>query len=127
MGRRGMPAFLTRFRKRYALLAGLALSILAACILSNFVLVIDVTGNERVSRGEILSELDRLGFGIGSYGPAVDERDLVNRALLELEDVGFLTINIKGIRAEVVVREAPSSRRLWIKTSGPMWWQCGTA
>lgn len=107
VGRRGMPAFLTRFRKRYALLAGLALSILAACILSNFVLIIDVTGNERVSRGEILSELDRLGFGIGSYGPAVDERDLVNRALLDLEDLGFLTINIKGIRAEVVVREAP--------------------
>ena len=107
VGRRGMPAFLTRFRKRYALLAGLALSILAACILSNFILVIDVTGNERVSRTEILSELSRLGFGIGSYGPAVNERDLVNRALLDLEDVGFLTINIKGIRAEVVVREAP--------------------
>lgn len=102
-----MPAFLTRFRKRYALLAGLALSILAACILSNFILVIDVTGNERVSRAEILSALNQLGFGVGSYGPAVDERDLVNRALLELEDVGFLTINIKGIRAEVVVREAP--------------------
>lgn len=107
VGRRGMPAFLTRFRKRYALLAGLALSILAACILSNFILVIDVTGNERVSRTEILSALNQLGFGVGSYGPAVDERDLVNRALLELEDVGFLTINIKGIRAEVVVREAP--------------------
>ena len=107
VGRRGMPAFLNRFRKRYALLAGLALSLLAACILSNFILMIDVTGNDRVPRAEILSELNRLGFGIGTYGPGVNERDLVNRALLELEDVGFLTINIKGIRAEVVVREAP--------------------
>lgn len=39
--------------------------------------------------------------------PQLTSGTLVNRALLELEDVGFLTINIKGIRAEVVVREAP--------------------
>lgn len=107
VGRRGMPAFLSRFRKRYALLVGLIVSILAVCILSRFILVINVTGNQTVSRSEIVSELNRLGFGIGSYGPGVNERDLVNRALLDLKDIGFLSINIKGIRAEVLVREAP--------------------
>ena len=101
VGRRGMPAFLSRFRKRYALLAGLVLSILAACILSRFILVIDVTGNETIPRSEIVSELNRLGFGIGSYGPGVNERDLVNRTLLEMKEIGFLSINIKGVRAEV--------------------------
>lgn len=116
LGRRGMPAFLGRFRKRYALLAGLTLSILAACILSQFILVIDVTGNETLSRSAIISELNRLGFGIGSYGPGVNERDLVNRAMLDLKDIGFLSINIKGIRAEVVVREAPAKPEIVDKT-----------
>ena len=92
-----------RFRKRYALLMGLSCSIAAALILSQFILVIDVTGNQSVSTSEICATLSRLGFGIGSYGPSVNERELVNRALLELEDVGFLSINIKGVRAEVVV------------------------
>lgn len=107
LGRQGFPAFVRRFRKRYALLIGLSLSIAAALILSQFILVVQVTGNQTVSSAEICSVLDRLGFGVGSYGPAVNERELVNRALLELEDVGFLSINIKGVRAEVVVRESP--------------------
>lgn len=116
LGRQGLPAFMGRFKKRYALLAGLALSILVACVLSQFILVVQVTGNEKVSSGEICSVLSRLGFGVGTYGPAVNERELVNQALLELEDVGFLSINIKGVRAEVVVREAPEKPEIPDKT-----------
>ena len=112
LGREGFPAFVGRFRKRYALLIGLSLSIAAALILSQFILVIDVTGNQSVSTSEICATLSRLGFGIGSYGPSVNERELVNRALLELEDVGFLSINIKGVRAEVVVRESPKKPKI---------------
>ena len=107
LGRYGLPAFLRRFRRRYALLAGLGISLLALCILSNFVLVIDISGNKRVSEGEIRGALDRAGLRVGSYAPGVNERELVNRALLELEGVGFLTVRISGIRAEVVVREMP--------------------
>ena len=62
-GSRGLPAFLARFRTRYAFLAGFALSLAAVCILSSFVLTIQVTGNETVPTGVILSELRRLGDG----------------------------------------------------------------
>ena len=54
-GSRGLPAFLARFRTRYAFLAGFALSLAAVCILSSFVLTIQVTGNETVPTGVILS------------------------------------------------------------------------
>ena len=107
VARKGLPAFLSRFRRRHALLAGLALSLAALCVLSNFILVVDITGGSQASRRALRTELRRLGFGVGSYAPAVNERELVNRAMLDLEDIGFLTINIKGIRAEVVVRDAP--------------------
>lgn len=106
-GRFGLPAFLSRFRKRYALLAGLALSLLVLCVLSNFVLVIDISGNRRVSEGQIRGALDRAGLRVGAYGPGIRERELVNRALLELDEVGFLTVRVNGVRAEVVVREKP--------------------
>lgn len=112
LGREGFPAFVGRFRKRYALLVGLSLSIAAAAGLVPVILVIHVTGNQSVSASEICATLSRLGFGIGSYGPSVNERELVNRALLELEDVGFLSINIKGVRAEVVVRESPKKPKI---------------
>ena len=69
----GVPFFLGRFRRRYALLVGLALSLTAVCVLSQFVLTIEVEGNEAVSTAEILTELRRQGTGRGAHqqrGPA---------------------------------------------------------
>mgnify|MGYP002518370921 CR=1 FL=1 len=103
---RGAAAFLMGFRARYGLLIGMALSLLAVLVLSRFVLVIDITGSTSVPEGVILSELRAAGLELGSYGPAVDERAVSNRMLLAEERLGFLSVNIRGIRAEVVVRDA---------------------
>lgn len=102
----GLPFFLRNFRSRYALLGGMLFAVAGAVILSGFILVVDVTGNSAVSDSVILTELERIGFGVGSYGPAVNVRALSNRVLLDLPELSFLTINISGVRAEVVVREA---------------------
>ncbi len=106
VGEEGAPSFLLRFRRRYGLLAGLALSLLAVLVLSRFVLVIDITGNTTVPDGVILTQLRQAGLAPGVYGPAVDERAVSNRVLMELEELSFLSVNLHGIRAEVVVREA---------------------
>lgn len=103
--RRGAPPFLLRFRKRYAFLMGLALSILAVCVLSRFVLVIDVEGNERVPTQVILAELRRQGLRPGVYGPSLSVRDVANESLLGLDDLSWMAVNLHGIRAQVLVRE----------------------
>ena len=56
-GSRGLPDFLLRFRRRYAFLLGLALSLWAVMFLSRFVLTIEVTGNQRLPTAVILSAL----------------------------------------------------------------------
>ncbi len=112
VGGGGLPVFLFSFRRRYALLAGLALSALTAAVLSRFILVVKVTGNDAVPDSVILTELEELGFGFGTYGPTVDERDLSNRMLEALPELSFLAINISGVYAEVVVREAVESPEL---------------
>lgn len=104
-GKRGVPPFLLRFQKRYALLIGLALAFLAVSILSRFVLVVEVEGNERVPTRIIVSELQRQGLRPGVYGPSLAVRDISNQALLRLEDLSWMAINLHGIRAQVVVRE----------------------
>mgnify|MGYP001782158458 CR=1 FL=1 len=58
---RGLPAFLGRFRTRYAFLIGMAFALCAVGVLSRFVLTIQVTGNQQVPTAVILSELRRLG------------------------------------------------------------------
>ena len=102
----GIPAFLGRFRRRYALLVGLALSLAAVCVLSRFVLTIDVEGNQSVSTVEILTELRRQGLRVGVYGPGLDTVQVSNQALLQLPALSWMSINLHGTRAEVLVREA---------------------
>jgi len=103
---KGLPFFLHRFRERYALLAGLALSIAAICFLSQFIMVIDVTGNEHVSTAAILTALDRHGVRLGVFGPSVILRETTHEVLLSMPNLSFMAINLHGIRAEVIVREA---------------------
>lgn len=103
---RGLPDFLSRFRTRYAFLAGLAFALCAVSVLSRFVLTVEVTGNERVPTAVILSQLRRLGVRPGVYGPSLNCKQLAQDALLGLEDLSWMAINLHGTRVEVVVREA---------------------
>lgn len=105
-GQAGVPAFLSRFRRRYALLVGLTLSLVMVCVLSQFVLTIDVSGNQQVSTAEILTELRRQGLRPGVYGPGLDETTICHKALINLTDLSWMSINLHGTRAEVLVREA---------------------
>ena len=111
-GRWGLPDFLGRFRRRYAFLIGLACSLAAVCVLSRFVLTIEVTGNETVSTARILSQLRQEGVRPGVYGPALDRKAVAQRALRELEELSWMSINLYGTRLEVVVREAVESPEL---------------
>ena len=102
----GLTAAALRWRKRWGFVAGVALAFLAVTVLSQFVLVVEVTGNETVATAVILSELQRLGVRPGVYGPGLDRTALANEALLGLPGLSFLSINLHGTRLEVVVREA---------------------
>lgn len=101
----GLPPFLLRFRQRYALMAGLGLALAAVCLLSRVVFVVEVEGNVAVPRQVILSELSRQGLKPGAYGPNLAIREMCNNALLHLPDLSWMTVNLHGIRAQVVVRE----------------------
>ncbi|MCI8594768.1 MAG: sporulation protein YqfD [Oscillospiraceae bacterium] len=103
--RGGAPFFALRFRKRYAFLGGLLCALAAVVVLSNFVLTVEVTGNETVPTAVITAQLRRLGVRPGRYGPALDVRQIAQEALLELDELSYMTINLHGTKAEVIVRE----------------------
>lgn len=103
--RRGGLAALLRWRRRWGFVAGAVLAFLAMAVLSRFVLVVEVTGNETVPTAVILTELQRLGVRAGAYGPSLDRTALANEALIALPELSFMAINLHGTRVEVVVRE----------------------
>ncbi len=104
-GRRGLPDFLLKFKRRYALWVGLALSVLAVTVLSQFVLVVEVTGNERITTAELRTALARYGVGVGAFGLTLDTAKAEQQMLVELKELSWIGINLYGIRAQVQVRE----------------------
>lgn len=102
---RGLPDFLGRFRRRYAFLIGLVFALCAVSVLSRFVLVVQVSGNESVSTAVILSQLRQLGVRPGVYGPGLDRKQLAQELMVNLDGLSWAALNLHGTRLEVLVRE----------------------
>lgn len=104
-GWRGVPFFLGRLRRRYALWITLALCGLALFLGSFFIWDFEVEGNREVSEQAILQALDKYGVRFGTFGYAVDSFELRNYMLLEIPELSYIAVNVKGCRAYVQVRE----------------------
>ena len=114
--RQGLPYFFLRFRRRYALLAGVALCLVLFAIGSRTVLTIDVTGNETVTREEIISQLRLCGVSVGTYGPGIPIREVENRMMMAMDALSYFSLNLHGTRAEVIVREGDPAPEIRAET-----------
>ncbi len=103
--RRGAPFLLWRVRKRAALALGLVLCFGLLGLSTVFVWQIDVRGNDAVPSSRILAALRSEGVDIGTCVLKIPQRAVTNRLLLKLPELSFITLNTKGSRLEVLVRE----------------------
>lgn len=103
--RGGLPGLFWRLRYRWALLVGLAVCLSAVGIMSRFVLTVRVSGNQSVPTGTILSQLRARGVKPGAFGPGLDVRQIGHEVLLELPQLSWMSINVRGTVCEVLVRE----------------------
>ena len=103
--RGGLFAFGRRLRRRAAAASLLALSTLM-CVLSRaFIWNISVEGNESVPTGAILAALSECGVDTGRCWLGFTSDSIRNEVILRCPDIAWLTVNVHGSRAEVVVRE----------------------
>jgi len=119
LSRRGAPEGLRRLRRRLALCAGAVLVLLCLLVSSLFVWEIHVAENDTpVPDSRILSVLARQGVGVGSFWPAFSSDMIRSRALTELPELSWLTVNVRGSRAEVLVRAAAAAPELRDERTG---------
>ena len=105
LSRRGLPQLLRRAARYRGLCAALLLLMLAVSVSSLFVWRIDVTGNEALTTGQILRCLDACGVRPGTYWPGLSNDLVRNDMILRLPQLRWLTVNVRGSCAEVIVRE----------------------
>ena len=101
----GLPFLLCKGRRRNGLIAGAVAAALLLAALSRSVWVMDVNGNSAVGEGEILYALRRQGIYPGALKSDINLISAEQNALLELPELSWLAVNLRGSRASVEVRE----------------------
>lgn len=102
---KGGPIYLKRLRRRFAMWA-LPLLFGALLIFSSFfVWNIEINGNEKVSKTEILNALEESGVKIGSFWPGFTSDEIRTRVLLLVPELKWLSVSTFGSRAYIEVRE----------------------
>ena len=105
LSRRGMPETLRRVCRNMLPLLFAAAAALALAGASLFVWDVQVTENDStVADVKILRVLESQGVAPGSFWPSFRSERIRTRALLELPELSFLTVNVRGGRACVEVR-----------------------
>jgi similar to stage IV sporulation protein len=84
------------------MLVGVFVALRVACL---FVWEIEVSGNARIPARVILGALRGHGFGYGTFSPSVVSEALAESLILEIPQIQWLAINIRGSHADVLVRE----------------------
>lgn len=101
----GLLANLNRYSHRFGVLVGIIILFLGVYISSLFVWRIDVSGNNTVSDEEIIDLLEDSGFSLGKFIPNVRYDDIHNKFLMCSDNISWISINIKGNVASVLVKE----------------------
>ncbi|MCI5754273.1 MAG: sporulation protein YqfD [Clostridiales bacterium] len=102
---RGAPKYARRLHRRWVLLIGLPVCLALWFLSSLFLWDIDIVGNETVPDSTILRALDDNGVCIGSFWPSFTSDMIRCGVLLQLPELRWITVNVHGSRATVIVRE----------------------
>ena len=105
VARRGLSHLFEKIAGRAGLLVGAALAVVLMVLSGLFVWDVQVSGNVALSEGEVIEELQKCGFGVGSYLPNLQVREVENRVLMASEGIGWISINVVGSVARVQVIE----------------------
>lgn len=102
----GVPFKRYRYRHRHGFAVGLALFALFLGIMSRFIWRIDISGLETISETHILQVLDSIGVRRGKLRSGIDVRLCEQKALVLLDDLSWIALNIEGSTIHVVVNES---------------------
>ncbi len=103
--RYGLPHIFNKYKKRVGILVGAILSLIMIFASERFIWSMEVGGNTSVSDGQIISELGKLGVGVGSFIPDIDFDEVHQRFLIENKQIAWISVNVRGTSAYVEVLE----------------------
>ncbi|MBQ6000333.1 MAG: sporulation protein YqfD [Clostridia bacterium] len=101
----GLPFVARRYRKRWGMALGMGLFLLIPLAFSRFLWDITLEGCEQLEPSRVLETLSELGLKRGTLLHRLDLDGLELQAALEIPELSFIAINLKGTTAQVQIRE----------------------
>jgi len=101
----GLPFFWQRYKKRSVLFA-LPLLFICICIaFSCFIWRVELVGGDKKLQGEVKSTLSAYGVHVGALKHKIDQNDVKRRAIMEIDDLSWLWVDLKGTTAKVKIQK----------------------
>lgn len=104
--KKGLPFLLHRYKKRKLFVFLLIILMATIFTISNFVWNIEITGNEKISAQELMSQMQENGLKIGMLKQKVDTKNIINNMRLHRDDIAWIGIKLQGTNAKVEIVEA---------------------
>lgn len=101
----GMPFISFKYRKRKILVWGILFFIAALYLLSSFIWVIEVEGNERISKEVLIQYCNEIGLKPGSFKYSIDTKKISNKFIEDFPELSWVSVNIKGTKAKISIVE----------------------
>lgn len=100
--------FLSGLKKynRIGLFCGTIFILISVFISSKLVWQINVEGNIELSDEDVIGMLNESGFRLGKFVPSINYDKLQNEILLKNREISWISINIDGNVASVLVKES---------------------
>jgi len=101
----GAPFHRRKYRRRTGLLVGIALFVVFIYVMSGFIWRIEVNGNETLEDSQVIEALERIGVKTGAWRSSIDVRESERLAMLELDELAWIALNIRGSTIYVEISE----------------------
>ncbi|MGI6669429.1 MAG: sporulation protein YqfD [Acetivibrionales bacterium] len=101
----GLPFVFNRYRRRKAFFAGAVLFIALLYIMISFIWSVEINGNKKLQTVELEKALARHGVKTGVLKYRIDTNKAVTGMMLDIGDISWISINVKGTKVRVDVRE----------------------
>lgn len=101
----GFLFYLKSFFKRFGLISALFIFTVFSVVMQNFVLKIEVLGNEKISKEEIVCALGELGITKFSPVQKIDKKELESALAKSLKNVSMISVITKGSSLVINIQE----------------------
>lgn len=105
VGKKGFPFKAHKMKKRKVLAAGFVLFVASLYILSSFLWIVEIKGNQRIPTEEILNYCEKINFKAGELKKNLNTKVVADSLLADFDDISWVAVNIKGTKAEIKIVE----------------------